>query len=456
MAVNVDIEPNKNLSFLWASLNRRKNGENLPWFLLEGSSRSGKTWAIISFLAILCMKPKIIGKDSIVVRAYRNDGTTCRDTIVADFIEIMTWQFGGEGRNGQWVSAFDSAGTWNKSTLTYTFTNGSSFSFHGASDPQKLQGKKATISWFNEAMEISYDAQFQISVRTTFLKIADWNPSQTDHWVFDTVMTQGSVYAYCHSTYSDNIDNLTPEQVYEIEKTKPTPENIARGTVDAFKWLVYGEGKRGVRENLVFERSRWDVIDDADFPSHSVCQRYGYGLDFGFSQDPTALLDCALHNDVVYLRQLVYKRGLLVGRSYDNPDIPSVVGLMSDLEVSKSLRIHADQSAAEAIAQIRVAGYNIRGTAKGKGSILAGIDLLKQHRIMICRSSQDIIKEFENYAFIKKPNGEITDVPEDCNNHAIDAARYWALDNLSPSVLGMSDAHSFRPISRSSNDWEGM
>ena len=455
MAVNVDIQPNKNLSFLWASLNRRRAGENLPWFLLEGSSRSGKTWAIISFLAVLCMKPEIIGQDSIVVRAYRNDGTTCRDTIVADFIEIMTHQFGGEGRNGQWVSAFDSAGVWNKSTLTYTFENGSTFSFHGASDPQKLQGKKATISWFNEAMEISNDAQFQISIRTTFLKIADWNPSQTDHWIFDTIMANGSPYAYCHSTYFDNLDNLTAEQVYEIEKTKPIAENIARGTADANKWLVYGEGRRGVRENLVFERYRWDLIDDADYPARSVCQRSGNGVDFGYSQDPTALIDCALQNDALFFRQVVYKRGLLVGRSYDNPNVPSLVGLMNDLDVSKSARMYGDCAAPEAIAQLRAAGYNAQGMGKGAGSILAGLELLKHHRIFITRSSQDLIREFENYSFVKKPNGEITDVPEDRNNHGIDAIRYWALGNLTPSALGVGRPNrgAILPKARDFEDW---
>lgn len=455
MAVEINLKPNKNLSFLWDSLKRRLSGENLPWFLLEGSSRSGKTWAIISFLAVLCMRPQIVGRDKITVRAYRNDGTTCRDTIVADFLEIMVRQFGGEGNGGRWVSAFDSAGVWNKSTLTYTFHNGSTFSFHGASDPQKLHGKKADISWFNEAMEISYDAQFQISLRTTFLKIADWNPSQTDHWVFDTIMAQGSPYAYCHSTFADNIKNLTPEQIYEIKKTQPTPENIARGTADAFKWLVYGEGKRGVRENLVFERWRWDVIEDADFPARNVCQRWGYGLDFGYSQDPTALMECVLQNDALFLRQVVYRRGLLVGRSYDSPDTPSLVGILGELEVLKSARMYADSAAPEAIAQLRAAGYNAQGMGKGSGSILAGIDLLKQHRIYICRSSQGAIKELENYSFIKKSNGEITDVPEDRNNHAIDAIRYWALGNLTPSALGVGRTNrgAILPKARDFEDW---
>lgn len=454
MAISVDIQPNKNLSFLWRSLKGKLSGDSTAWLLLEGSSRSGKTWAIISFLICLCMKPDIIGRNSIIVRAYRNDGTTCRDTIVADFVEIMTRQFGGEGEGGQWVSAFDVAGAWNKSTQTYTFNNGSIFQFRGANDAQKLHGAKATISWFNEAMEISYDAQSQISMRTTFLKIADWNPSMTTHWIFDTIMRDEQSYAYCHSTYQDNIGNLTAEQVYEIEKMRPTPENIARGTADAFKWLVYGEGKRGVRENLVFERWRWDVIDDGQFPAENVCQRHGYGLDFGFSQDPTALVECALLNDIIYVRQIIYKRGLLVGRSYDNPNVPSAVGIMEECGVNKSARMHADAAAAESIAQILAAGYNIRASAKGKGSILAGIDLLKQHRIYICRGSQDIIREFENYAFVKKSTGEITDEPEDANNHAIDAMRYWALAEINAMALGANSiARAITPKIRDFEDW---
>lgn len=435
VAVNIDIEPNKNLCFLWDSLNEKLAGKDLPWFLLEGSSRSGKTWAIISFLAVLCMKPDIVGKKAISVRAYRNDGTTCRDTIAADFIEIMSKQFGGESRGGKWVSAFELAGTWNKSTLTYTFSNGSSFSFQGASDPQKLHGKKADISWFNEAMEISNDARFQIAARTTFLNIADWNPSETDHWIFDTVMADGNPYAYCHSTYRDNIKNLSPVQVYEIEQTKPTPENIARGTADRFKWMVYGEGRRGVRENLVFPRYCWEVIDDDKFPLEQACQRHGYGEDFGYSQDPTTLIKCALHNDAIYLHQCVYKRGLLIGRSYDNPDIPSLVGLMDALEIDKTEPISADCAAPEAIAQQRAAGYNVRGTGKGAESINYGLQLMRQHRIYVTRSSQQLIKELENYSYKKKPNGEITSEPEDKNNHGIDGSRYWALDNLTPRAL---------------------
>lgn len=435
--IEITPKPTKNLNFLWDTLKRRLRGENISWVLLEGSSRSGKTWAIISFLICLCLKPQILGKDSIIVRCYRNDGTTCRDTVAADFEEIMTSQFGGESKNGQWVSMFERAGKWNKSTLSFRFNNGSVFTFGGANDPQKLHGKKADISWFNEAMEISDAARYQVALRTTMLSIADWNPSETDHWIFDTIMTDGSPYAYCHSTYQDNIANLTREQIREIECTKPTPENIARGTADLNKWLVYGEGKRGVRENLVIERWRWDEIDDDMFPAPNVCQRYGLGLDFGFSVDPTALIECALFQDQLYARQLVYERGLLAGRSYDNPDHPSIVGALMALGIPKHIPICADESASENIAQIRAAGYNIHGTHKPR--IMEGIGVIKQHRIFITRSSNFIKRELENYSFIVKPNGEITTEPEDKNNHAIDAIKYWAWDNLRAVNIGRSN-----------------
>jgi phage terminase large subunit len=267
-------------------------------------------------------------------------------------------------------------------------------------------------------------------------------------------MKNSSIYAYCHSTFHDNIENLTPQIIAEIKKFEPTEANIRLGTADAHKWLVYGEGKRGVRENLIFERWRWSVIDDDQFPDERVCQRYGIGFDFGHSVDPTAVILCALHNDNIYLKQLVYERGLTAGRSFDNPDYPSIVGHLNALEVDKTLRIHADESASEPITQIRIAGYNIAGTKKGSGSVLAGIDILKRYRICICRSSVETQKEFENYSFKRKSNGEITSEPEDKNNHAIDAIRYWALDNLQ-HFGAERRIGGLRPITHSSNDFLG-
>lgn len=465
----IDVKPqkNKNSVFLFEALKKilksrdRRNavGGSFPlirWLLLEGSSRSGKTWSIISFLICLALSPEIFGKKKLIVRAYRYDATTTRDTIVQDFLEIMSNVFGGEGEDGKWVSLFDSGGTWNKTTQTYTFQNGSTFSFHGASNPQKLQGLKADISWFNEAMEITFDAKTQIEMRTTLFCIADWNPSETDHWIFDTVMGLEGEYLYCHSTYNDNYDletgksNLQPAQILAIEQLKPTPENISRGTANRFKWDVYGLGIRGVREGQVFDRANWDLVDW--FPEQSVCQRWGYGQDFGYSQDPTTLIECALHNDSIFVREIVYERGLINCKHAEDPNIPSLQLRYEQNNISKTARIIGDSARKDLLDEMRIVGYNTQYAVKGAGSVMSGINLMKQFRIYILRSSQHIQKEFENYHFRKKPDGTFTDEPEDNNNHCIDAIRYWAMQNVTARIQYSDHQEIYRRPVRDSFD----
>jgi len=433
----IEVKPqvNKNSQFLFNALPAILRSPGLiRWLLLEGSSRSGKTWSIIAFLICLCLSPDIFGKKKLIIRAYRNDATTTRDTIVQDFLEIMSTVFGGEDESGKWCSLFESAGTWNKTTQTYTFHNGSTFSFHGASDPQKLQGLKSDISWYNETMEISYAAKTQISIRTELFSIADWNPSETDHWVFDTVMTMEGEYLYQHSTYHDNCDlgtgksNLQPAQILEIEALEPTPANIAKGTANRFKWDVYGLGKRGVREGQVFDRINWDLTDW--FPEQAACQRWGYGQDFGYSQDPTTLIECALHNDSLYVREIIYERGLINCKHHEDPQIPSLQLRYEENDISKTARIFGDSARKDLLDEMRVVGYNTIPSQKGAGSVMEGINLMKQFRIYVLRSSQHIQKELENYHFRRKPDGTFTDEPEDKNNHCIDAIRYWVKGNL--------------------------
>ena len=460
MIVNVNIRENKNIKFLWDSLAKIMEARNVgssdyQYLLLEGSSRSGKTWAILIFLISIALNPRIVGLDKVLIRAYRDDSTTCQDSIVADFLEIMNTFFSGVNPDSteESFTAFDSAGKYNISRKTYTFFNGSQIVFGGAHEPQKLQGRKADITWFNEAMEIVNPARTQAEYRTSLFIICDWNPSETDHWIFDSIMTSPKSFLYCHSTYNDNKDNLSPVIIRNIEKYKPTEENIRNGTANQWLWQVYGLGQRGVRENLVFERWRWDVIEDDRYPDFMACQRHGYGIDFGFSLDPTALVKNALHNNSIYWHQLIYQRGLIAGRSYDNPNIPSIVGYMLDLGVEKSERISADISASSSIEEIRVAGYNIFGTPKPADSIVAGINILKKYRIFVTRSSNFIIKELENYAWKKKPNGEITAEPEDKNNHAIDASRYWAWDNLQAMQFDNSRKRAIRPKFNNFEEW---
>lgn len=439
------IQRNKNTLFLKESLPFVRSGE-CDWLLLEGSSRSAKTWAIIFFLISLALDPDKFGKKSVLIRCFRQNATTTRDTIVADFLHIMKNEISYE-QGGKFYSLFKSAGSWNKTTQTYTFENDSVIEFSGSDSPQKIQGAKQDIAWLNEAMEITPDAKAQIEMRTTTLKIADWNPSLTSHWAFDLLeKTDGSV-RYCHSTYKDNLDldtgksNLEPAIIRTIEGYDPAkPENVASGTADPFKWAVYGEGRRGAREGQVFPRIHWDIIDDELFPDKSVCMRHGYGGDFGFSQDPTAFVDCRFHNDALYVRQMFYERGLLIGENLEDPSIPSIQSRLKWYEESEQARFQFskltpqvwDCADPRSIQFLRACGFNAMPCEKGRESILYGISLMKSYRIYICRSSQDIQREFENYCFKKNPNGTFSDVPEDANNHAIDAIRYWVMKFLKP------------------------
>ncbi len=453
--MNFFIQKNKNTQFLRSNLEAVRKGD-VDWLLLEGSSRSGKTWAILFFLISLALDPSALSRKRLTIRAYRQDATTTTDSIVADFVYIMTSVLSYQN-NGREFCLFNEAGSWNKTSKTYTFNNGSTISFHGASEPQKLQGKKQDIAWFNEAMEISEDAAAQISMRTEILKIADWNPSLSVHWLFK-LMERNKGISYCHSTYKDNCDldslksNLTPQIIADIEKFDPSkPENLRSGTANQFKWNVYGLGLRGAREGQVFERINWDIIDDSDFPDARVCQRHGYGGDFGFSQDPTALIDCRLHNDAIYLKQLIYEKNLFTGKNLSDPLLPSIELRLEELEkeglYDRTLKTIWDCADPRSIALLRSLGYNAHPCVKSRDSVLYGINLLKQFRIYICRSSQKIQTEFENYVWKKLPDGTFADTPEDANNHAIDAIRYWAMDALKPRAI--SSASYPRPKLRS-------
>ena len=156
--MDFNIQKNKNTVFLNESLPFVQSGD-VDWLLLEGSSRSAKTWGILLFLISLALDPQKVGRNRLTIRAFRQDATTTAVSIVADFVEIMDNLFSYED-SGKKYSLFYAAGVWNKTLKTYTFSNGSTFSFHGASDAQKIQGGKQDIAWLNECMEIMPDSDF--------------------------------------------------------------------------------------------------------------------------------------------------------------------------------------------------------------------------------------------------------------------------------------------------------
>ena len=377
--------------------------------LHEGSSGSSKTFSIIQGAIELLLKEKATWT------TFRHDSSTCNDSVIADFKRIMQEHF------ELWDDKL-----WNGTNKEYKFPNGSVFQFRGANSPGKLHGPRRQYAHLNEVMEISYDAYVQIAARTAIMLVLDWNPSLNHHWVFDKVMKRDDV-AYCHSTYKDNPFLPAPARA-EIEAYEPTTYNVRMGTADEWSWTVYGLGKRGRKQGAIFKV--WDVTDE--FPTRDVCQRWGYGLDYGFSADPTALVECALFQDVLYMRECLYETGLVAQSNELDPSINSIEGRLSAIKMPPDARIHDDNARPEITQALRNSGFKMISTKKGPGSIIAGIDRLRTYPIRVHRNSQNLQMELEAYSWAKSASGEWLDYPEDKNNHLIDAARYWAMAEMTP------------------------
>jgi phage terminase large subunit len=405
---------NKNLAALL--LNHAAKANRKPIVALEGSSRSGKTWAILEYLIVCCLDAP-----GLVVTCFRHDGTTHEKSTIRDFKLVLALKFPATAKK---IRA-------NWQAKSVSFPNGSVFEFAATNDITKLHGPQRDVSWFNEVMEISYEAWVQIQNRTAILTICDWNPSLAHHWVFDRVLT-GADVCYVHSTFADN-PHLTGQQRAAIEKLNPeVPENVATGTADKWAWEVYGLGKRGRREGVIYEK--WEIVDE--FPEPMYCQRWGHGVDFGFSQDPTAVVECAVFQGDLWLRERVYRMGLVIRKSESLPGQPSLEAEMEAAGCSKSARYYCDGARPESIRDLQLCGYSyVMPGDKGPGSILAGIGKLRGWRMRVHRSSQNLQRELEQYSWKKnRATGVWTDEPEDANNHLLDALRYWASRELHGGV----------------------
>jgi phage terminase large subunit len=195
---------------------------------------------------------------------------------------------------------------------------------------------------------------------------------------------------------------------------EPTPENIEAGTANEYRWKVYGLGELSRLEGLIFPN--YEV--SAQWPTYNV-QWKGYGLDFGYTNDPTALVEARLHFGKLYVRQWIFQRGLT------NSDI---VLKMNDLGIDKSTYIVADSAEPKSIEEIGRKGYLIKGVVKGKDSVMHGIDILKRFPIVVHNESKDLINEFNSYTWLVDRDGKALNKPIDKFNHGIDGLRYIGLD----------------------------
>lgn len=292
---------------------------------------------------------------------------------------------------------------WSETDKIYTFDNGGQIEFFSVDNAGKVYGSARDRLFVNEAQHIQYEIARQLFVRTRGQIIIDYNPTH-EFWA----MTQVECRDNCiriHSTYKDN-DHLTPEQVREIEDNKTSGS----------WWRVFGLGEVGTLDGLIYDFEQIPALPDDRSNLIEV-----QGLDFGFTNDPTARVQVLAdkRKKILYVRERCYRTHLY------NSDI--IKDLQAD-NVDRLTPIYADCAEPKSIAEICDAGFNIIACTKDAPTTsdkrLYQIQWLQGWTLKVTQDSVNLIHELRNYCWLKDQDGNPVNRPIDGYDHCLDALRY--------------------------------
>jgi phage terminase large subunit len=302
---------------------------------------------------------------------------------------------------------------WNVTDKIYTFETGSRIEFFSADQPDKLRGGRRDRAFINEANNVPLEAFDEIEVRTKEFIFLDWNPV-SEFWFYTEVLPRRTDVEFITVTYKDN-EALSPEIVASIEQRK---DRLAW-------WNVYGLGLLGEAEGRVF--TGWATIDS--IPHEARLERYG--VDFGYSNDPTAIVALYWYNGGYIVDEVCFQKGL------SNKQIADILA-----NLPRSLVV-ADSAEPKSIDEIRMYGITIVPAQKGPGSIQQGIQSVQAQKMSVTKQSVNILKEYRNYMWVKdKKTARIVNEPDDIWNHSMDAIRY-AISSLAPVIQRQDFLRSF-------------
>ncbi len=367
--------------------------------VVQGGTSAGKTIAIL-----LVLLNEAIEQNNILISVVSDTLPNLRRGAMRDFLKICEW------------TNVDKVGTWNKANFTMTLPNKSVIEFF-STDMLGALGARRDILFVNEANRISYDTFSQLESRTDQFCFLDFNPVN-EFWVHKDILENENfrdATQFLKLTYKDN-EALSENIVKSIE--------LRRGDGNNNWWRVYGLGEIGSLEGNIYEG--WTAGTESMIkgkPSKLV----RYGLDFGFSNDETAMVAVyemapkfldGRDGEKIGLVEMIYERGILPSQYPDK---------FQQAGIDPSVLIVADGARPEIIAEIKKAGYRVIPARKDAGSVRRGIDRVKERQIIY--SGQNIEREFLTYAWRKNRSGESLDEPQDGNDHLMDAIRY-AIDDL--------------------------
>jgi phage terminase large subunit len=355
--------------------------------IIQGGTSAGKTFGILPILISKAAKRPLM-EISVVAESIPH----LRRGALKDFLSMMKSGF-------RYVDK-----RFNKSLLRYDFDNGSYIEFFSADDSSKLRGARRDILYINECNNIEFEAYNELAIRTKREIYLDFNPAN-EFWVHTELKNEPDT-DFVVLTYKDN-EALDKGIVREIEK------NRLKGLTSSYWanwWNVYGLGEMGSLQGVVF--SNWKQIDTIPTEARLL----GYGVDFGYTADPTSIVEVYNYNGQRILNEICYQTGLV------NTEIAK--------KLQKNIIAYADSAEPKSIEEIRRTGQLIKGVTKGLDSVNFGIQIMQSQEYLVTSQSTNLIKELRSYCWDKDRSGKQINKPIANYNHAIDAVRYHEMESL--------------------------
>jgi phage terminase large subunit len=360
---------------------------NKRFVLSVGSSRSSKTYSMLQWIMLECIKNPNKGLYTSVVRA---SFPSLRRTVYREFVELLkSHNLYSEDKHNKTEHLIELFGNY--------------IEFFSLGDSQKVRGAKRNYLYLNECNEIDYESAQQLFLRTTERVFMDQNPSDMWHWSFK--MKDREDVDYIHSTYKQN-PFLTEATIKQIESYKETDENFYR---------VYALGLPGFATTTIY--THWKEYKEKDLKVFSedgkeqpFYDTFVYGLDVGYGH-AMALTKCHFKDDTVWVDELIYKSGLTSN---------DLISLINDMKLDKDIDMWVDAAAPSMIEDLRRAGYNAKSADK---SVKEGIDMIRSKKIFINTESTNLLNEMRRYQW-KTKNEQIIYEPVKVNDDLVDSMRY--------------------------------
>ena len=348
--------------------------------VVQGGTSAGKSIAILAVLIDKAQRDKKRTITSVVSESVPH----LKRGVMRDFRNMMQEQ-------NAWVDAH-----WNATDSIYTFGNGSVIEFFSSDNGDKLRGARRDRLFINEANNITFDAFEQLEVRTKGFVFIDYNPTN-EFWVFTELLPVRTDVEQIILTYKDN-EALETSIVQSIEQRQGR-----KGW-----WQVYGLGHLGEVEGKIYRD--WQIIEQ--IPHEARLERRG--VDFGYANDPTAIVELYRFNGGFIINELAFETGL------SNRKIADIL-----LNQDQQVLTICDCAEPKSIAELQACGVKMAiGAQKGPGSVLQGIQFVQDQRVSVTRHSVNVIKDYRNYLWQTDKNGKIINEPEHDFSNSMDAVRY--------------------------------